>query len=225
MVEQVTTTVAAWGAKIAQWLRGLLASLRRLIPKMHQLGDLIDKLKQLLNRLRGDARQPGSRAPGGQRVHGGHSTRPRGFDYSRLERWANEAYERIRMHDDTDLIAAHLRDAPRLAGSRGFSPDEIRQVRNHVFFEEHPLDDYAGGVVHQRYEASPDMAEAWVRLHRGEPLPEDYVLLEHELAEFRYYRHHPGSTYREAHIAANQIANWERIMPDPTHEDYTNIGG
>lgn len=51
VVEQVTTTVAAWAAKIAQWLRGLLSSLRRLIQKLHQLGDLIDKLKQLLARL------------------------------------------------------------------------------------------------------------------------------------------------------------------------------
>ena len=51
VVEQVTTTVAAWGAKIAQWLRGLLASLRRLIPEMHRLGELIEKLKQILSRL------------------------------------------------------------------------------------------------------------------------------------------------------------------------------
>nr|WP_319460170.1 WXG100 family type VII secretion target [Micromonospora sp. RTP1Z1] len=61
VVEQVTTTVAAWGAKIAQWLRGLLASLRRLIPKMHRLGELIDKLKQILGRLRDGSGQPSHR--------------------------------------------------------------------------------------------------------------------------------------------------------------------
>jgi hypothetical protein len=33
VVEQVTTTVAAWAAKIARWVRGLLASLRRLIRR------------------------------------------------------------------------------------------------------------------------------------------------------------------------------------------------
>ncbi|WP_406044927.1 WXG100 family type VII secretion target [Micromonospora sp. NBC_00898] len=58
VVEQVTTTVAAWGAKIAQWLRGLLASLRRLIPELHQLGALIGKLKQILNRLSRSGKEP-----------------------------------------------------------------------------------------------------------------------------------------------------------------------
>lgn len=60
VVEQVTTTVAACGAKIAQWLRGLLASLRRLLPEMHRLGDLIEKLKQLLSRLSRNGREPTS---------------------------------------------------------------------------------------------------------------------------------------------------------------------
>lgn len=60
VVEQVTTTVAAWGAKIAQWLRGLLASLRRLIPEMHRLGELIERLKQILSRLSRNGREPTS---------------------------------------------------------------------------------------------------------------------------------------------------------------------
>ncbi|MET7951176.1 WXG100 family type VII secretion target [Micromonospora sp. NPDC005324] len=51
VVEQVTTLVASWGARIARLLRGLLASLRRLIPEMRRLGDLIEKLKQALGRL------------------------------------------------------------------------------------------------------------------------------------------------------------------------------
>jgi hypothetical protein len=51
VVEQVTTTVAAWAAKIAGWLRGLLSSLRRLIPEALGLSGLIEKLKKLLNRL------------------------------------------------------------------------------------------------------------------------------------------------------------------------------
>ncbi|MET8547436.1 WXG100 family type VII secretion target [Micromonospora zamorensis] len=51
VVEQVTTLVASWGARIARLLRGLLASLRRLIPEVRRLGDLIEKLKQALGRL------------------------------------------------------------------------------------------------------------------------------------------------------------------------------
>ncbi|MEV1076080.1 WXG100 family type VII secretion target [Micromonospora parva] len=51
VVEQVTTLVASWGARIARLLRGLLASLRRLIPEVRRLADLIEKLKQALGRL------------------------------------------------------------------------------------------------------------------------------------------------------------------------------
>ncbi|MEU7923832.1 WXG100 family type VII secretion target [Micromonospora sp. NPDC049107] len=60
VVEQVTTLVASWGARIARMLRALLASLRRLIPEVRRLGDLIDKLKQALGRL-GKAESPPSR--------------------------------------------------------------------------------------------------------------------------------------------------------------------
>ncbi|MEV4725482.1 WXG100 family type VII secretion target [Micromonospora humida] len=51
VVEQVTTLVGSWAARIARLLRGLLASLRRLLPELRRLGDLIEKLKQLLSRL------------------------------------------------------------------------------------------------------------------------------------------------------------------------------
>ncbi|WP_233583778.1 WXG100 family type VII secretion target [Micromonospora sp. CV4] len=59
VVEQVTTTVASWAARIARMLRGLLASLRRLIPEIRRLGDLIGKLKQVLSRLRRAGPDPG----------------------------------------------------------------------------------------------------------------------------------------------------------------------
>jgi hypothetical protein len=64
------------------------------------------------------------------------------------------------------------------------------------------------------------MADAWLRLRSGRQLPADIALLEHELAESRYYREHPGSTYREAHDAANRVSNWQGQVPAPTREDY-----
>ena len=51
VVEQVTTLVAAWAARIARLLRGLLNSLRQIIPNIRRLADLIEQLKQALNRL------------------------------------------------------------------------------------------------------------------------------------------------------------------------------
>lgn len=155
-------------------------------------------------------------------THGGHSSRPYdNADFVRLDRWANAAYDDIRANPDARIIAGHLRDVERLDGSTGFSDEEIHRIRDHVFFEEHPLSDYDGGIVHQRYDASPDMAEAWLRLRSGRPLPEDIVLLEHESAEARYYDAHPGSTYEDAHHAANQVSNWQNHIPAPTYENYS----
>jgi uncharacterized protein YukE len=48
LIEQVTTLVAAWAAKIARWLRSLIASLERLAGQCHELERLIEALKRLL---------------------------------------------------------------------------------------------------------------------------------------------------------------------------------
>ncbi|MEV0269868.1 hypothetical protein AB0H43_13905 [Hamadaea sp. NPDC050747] len=58
VVEQVTTLVASWGAKIARWLRALIASLRRLGPIVTRLGDLTFELQKILRRLRGQGHLP-----------------------------------------------------------------------------------------------------------------------------------------------------------------------
>ncbi|MER7459310.1 WXG100 family type VII secretion target [Micromonospora sp. NPDC126480] len=63
VAEQVTTLVAAWAARIAKLLRGLLTSLRRLIPEVRRLGNLIEKLKQILSRLRSRTSSGGSSGP------------------------------------------------------------------------------------------------------------------------------------------------------------------
>ncbi|MET8234240.1 WXG100 family type VII secretion target [Micromonospora sp. NPDC005298] len=69
VVEQVTTTVASWGARIARLLRGLLTSLRRLVPMIRQLGGLIEKLQQLLRRLQRGEPPPGRASPGPESHH------------------------------------------------------------------------------------------------------------------------------------------------------------
>jgi len=156
------------------------------------------------------------------RFHGGHTTRPKAIlDLERQEKWATAAYDDIRAHADHDMIAGSLRLTDRLDGSAGFTGEEIARVRKHIFFDDHPLSDYEGGIVQRRYDPSPEMAEAWLRLRAGRALPEDVALLEHELAEARYYDAHPGATYREAHRAANGLSNWQNRIPEPTYEDYS----
>jgi hypothetical protein len=216
VVEQVSSLCAAWAAKIARWLRDLIGSLARLRGLADKIDEAIEALKRLLSRLHGE------RHSEPVRTHGGHSSRPRNSaDYERQERWANDAYEDIRANPDTDVISNNLRNVDRLDGSTGFSPEEIDRIRQQIFFEEHPVSDYDGGIVSRRYDASPDMAEAWLRMRSGHARPEDITLLEHESAEARYYNAHPGATYEDAHRAANAVANWQNRIPDPTYEDYS----
>jgi uncharacterized protein YukE len=49
---QVSSLVAKWVAKIARLLHGLSASLRRLVPILHRLGDVMNSLKSLQRALR-----------------------------------------------------------------------------------------------------------------------------------------------------------------------------
>lgn len=220
---QVTTLVSQWANRIQQFIRALLNSLRRLNGKLDELAGVLGRLKQLLGRLSRADVTADPLSPSTVRVHGGHSTRPRSMlDLERQEKWAGDAYDNIRAEPDAEIIAESLRTADRLDGSTGFSVNEIERVRQHIFFEEHPLTDYdTGGIVRRRYDPSPDMAEAWLRLRAGRPLPEDVVLLEHELAEARYYDAHPGATYSEAHRAANDVSKWQNQIPEPTYEDFS----
>jgi uncharacterized protein YukE len=52
VVEQVVTLVGSWAARIARWLRGLIQSLRNLLPIVRRGGELIDQLKAILSRMR-----------------------------------------------------------------------------------------------------------------------------------------------------------------------------
>jgi hypothetical protein len=154
----------------------------------------------------------------------GGSERPR-FDgsvrsFEQAEKWANDAYDVIRGSDDVADIADNLRHAPRVDGHTGFTSEEIQAVKNHLFVDEHPLEGSNGGIVNSRFDPSPDIAEAWLRLRSDGYMPQDLTLLEHELAEHDYWRRHPGVSYPEAHRAANSVANWENDIPASTYEDY-----
>ncbi len=134
--------------------------------------------------------------------------------------WAEDAYDRFRADDsDIDPIAQNLANHRRADGST-FTRDDIEQIKNHLFRAIHACVDYDGNIVHQRFDANPDIAEAWIRLRAGRPLPADMVLLEHELAESTYMREHPGATYQEAHAHANESHNWSRDVPPRTGERY-----
>ncbi len=164
--------------------------------------------------------------PGGVPIPGqtGGSIRPR-YDgsarsWERSEEWAADAYDSIRSSDDVSVVAGNLKSAPRLAGGAGYSLQEIQTIKSQVFYERHPLEGYDGGTVYSRFDPNPNMAEAWLRLRSGTQMPQDLLLLEHELAEHNYWQQHPEAIYWAAHSAANEIANWDDTHPEPTYEDY-----
>jgi len=154
----------------------------------------------------------------------GASIRPR--DELRAYDWSDRAYERFRS-DDADVaeIAANIADIPRTEGGTPFTPAEIHQIKQHLMVEPHPIRDYDGNVEMRRFDSSPDIAEAWIRLREGHPLPEDLVLLNHELTESNYMRQHPEAEYRTAHDFANERHNWQDNIPERTGEDLDNKWG
>lgn len=96
-----------------------------------------------------------------------------------------------------------LRDGHHLTES------ELVSIKQHLFQNEHILDDYeTGGTYRGRFDPDWRQAEAWGRLETGTATDLDRLFLEHELAEVRYLGAHPGAAYREAHNAANTVADW-----------------
>ena len=162
--------------------------------------------------------EPGSHESGG-------SSRPRDLlDDPKQTAWARDAYEHFRGDSqDVDEVARSTQDFVREDGTVGFSSEEIADVKQHLFDTEHLIEDYeTGEVVRRSFDPDADIADAWVRLRNGTPLPEDFVLLQHELRELTYLRDNPGATYQEAHRHANEQHNWQSQVPDATRENYEN---
>lgn len=110
------------------------------------------------------------------------------------EEYADAAYDHIRSLDpETDI--ARLAEIE----ARGDLRDERRRGGDSSVACVRRPTPARRGVA--RFDAVPDMADAWRRLQRGEARSEDLDLLRHELFEARYETTH-GSTYREAHAAA-----------------------
>ena len=146
-----------------------------------------------------------------------NSSHQSGGTDSFLDDWVDpeveaQLYEMIRADDqDVAAIADTMSRFP-LPDGTVLSNSDINDIKNHLFFEKHPLTDYnnPGQVITQQYDPDINIAEAWTRLRSGNPTDLDIILLRHEYAEMRYYQSHPGSTYAEAHEAANEVANWWR---------------
>lgn len=111
---------------------------------------------------------------------------------------AEKVYESIRNADDVQAVA----------NSSGMTIEEIKTIKNHIFFNTHELYDGTG-----RFAASYDMAVAWNRLVNGNPKERDILLLRHELLESEIEKVY-NLTASEAHARAKKKFNWEQKLMD-----------
>ena len=106
---------------------------------------------------------------------------------------AEKIYDSIR-ECDTDICD--------VAENLGFKADNIKNVKDHVFYNEHDLDRYGPDEIeHKRFDATLEQALAWKRLETGTFTQDDVTWIKHECAE----RHHElkyDSGYTEAHERA-----------------------
>ena len=107
------------------------------------------------------------------------------FDWTGAER----AYELIRS-SDSDVAA--------IAKNTGISEARVARIKDHVFNRTHQLDD---GV--RRFDADPEIANAWRRMENGSHTSKDIDLMNHELFESKFEGIHK-TDYRTAHDAANR---------------------
>jgi len=74
----------------------------------------------------------------------------------------------------------------------------IQRIKEHLFYKKHELDD---GLL--RFDADPEIANAWNRLIEGKHTMKDIMLLKHEIFESKYEGIFK-TNYRKAHDAANR---------------------
>lgn len=117
-------------------------------------------------------------------------------DKKRIEKHAEITYERIRRTTD---------DVDKIAKATGYTREEIRQIKNHLFYNEYELADGK-----HRFYPDFEQAQSWDRLQRGEGLPHDKVMLQHELIESELMA--GGLSYEDAHARANETANYQQAL-------------
>lgn len=113
--------------------------------------------------------------------------------YELSDKLAEQIYDSIR-ECDTDISD--------IAENLGFKADNIKNVKHHVFIQEHDLDRHGPDQIeHKRFDATFSQALAWKRLESGIHTQDDITWIKHECAE----RHHElkhDSGYSEAHDRA-----------------------
>jgi hypothetical protein len=118
--------------------------------------------------------------------------------------YADTFYEAIKNRKDPTDIA-------NIAGNTGFSEDNVRSIRDHIFIKEHDL----GNGDYGRLASDWQMAQAWQRMEQGWKgngqdiyRNTDMLLLQHELEELTIMAKYGYNTI-EAHEKAEAKYPWD----------------
>ena len=103
-----------------------------------------------------------------------------------------------------------MSDIDTISENAGFSVDDMRKIKEHIFFNRYDL----GGLEPERFEADYDMAVSWQRLIEGKSIQEmDIIMLKHELLEQSLMKE-KGLPYREAHREAEKSYNYIKYIKE-----------
>lgn len=206
VASQVATRVSSIATRVGRSVIDVIStgkSLKNLLEAMK------DALAQLASGVRGRLPGAGSvETPVATTIprpsYSGGTYRPRPASDIRAMDWADDTYDLLR--HDADLSADIARHLPDL------DPHQVDAALRHVLADEQLLGTRWGDPYRGRFDANPDMAEAFLRLRNGEGTPTDRLLIEHEIAEAGFTRQNPSTTYEDAHEYANSVANWELAL-------------
>lgn len=121
-------------------------------------------------------------------------------DQTRRDAHANTFYEEIRNRKSaTDVVKVSM--------NTGFSENEIKNIRNHIFTDIHDFDE----GVKSRFAPDFEISQAWQRMEAGKAADSDLVLLRHELKELTLMREN-GYTYEKAHEIAHKDFPWAELI-------------
>jgi large repetitive protein len=95
-----------------------------------------------------------------------------------------------------DVTRADVTDISSIAKNTGWRESRVSRIKDHIFYKDHLLD---SGM--RRFDADPDMLNAWNRLSKGDFMKSDIDLLRHEIFESKFEGIYK-TNYRQAHDAA-----------------------
>ena len=104
---------------------------------------------------------------------------------------AEKVYD-SRKETDTDISD--------IASNLGFKAENIKKIKEHVFYRKHVLKPYAleSSIEYKRFDANLQQALAWKKLGMGLHSEKDLTWLKHEFAE-QYYERKYQSSYFDSH--------------------------